>query len=43
MYSFIRGQIAYIEDNAIDLDVNGVGYHVFATARAVATSKLSLN
>lgn len=35
MYSFIRGNVAYIEDNAIDIDVNGVGYHIFTTKRTV--------
>ena len=35
MYSFIRGNVAYIEDNALDIDVNGVGYHVFVTKRTV--------
>ena len=33
MYSFIRGKIAYIEENAVDLDVNGVGYHINTPSR----------
>lgn len=33
MYSFIRGKIAYIEENAVDLDVNGVGYHIYTPVR----------
>lgn len=33
MYSFIRGKIAYTEQNAVILDVNGVGYHIFTTTR----------
>ena len=33
MYSFIRGKIAYIEENAVDLDVGGVGYHINTPTR----------
>ena len=33
MYSFIRGKIAYIEETAVDLDVNGVGYHINTPTR----------
>lgn len=42
MYSFIRGQIAYIEENAVDLDVNGVGYHINTTARVVEEAASSM-
>ena len=31
MYSFLRGEVAFIDEGAIALDVNGVGYKVFVT------------
>ena len=29
MISFVRGQLAYINENSVEIDVGGVGYEVF--------------
>lgn len=35
MYSFLRGKIAFIENLSVALDVSGVGFKVYTTARTL--------
>ena len=35
MYSFIKGQVAYVEEQTLAVDVHGVGYEIVVTSRTL--------
>ena len=40
MYSFFDGIIADITDNAVVIEINGIGYEIFSTARILAAAAI---